>query len=455
LAAEVTRWVRGLADGDGFTIAGLGADGLILWRVWRDYNGVPRYDGPVQGASPGNAQSAQVLARAAQASAPGLVVCTAGEGTLPAQAMSLLREVLPSVLGFHCQQPLEGYLSDACRSDPLTRWYELVVLRVGDDGRVRMGTLPLFERGQTRGDTVQLRVRCLGDEREGRTAFAVVAYEPGGGYRLLSRKSAHVPRGKYELIAELAGPGDVSFGGLWAELRDDERTWEDVVALVPGTLTLLPPAHLIVAIEVSGVPGTVLERIDRAEQLIRCAEDADNRPHVSVVTYGPHAVHRADPEEPVRVLTWAGTGQVALEALATLAERGAVSGGYSRAAQLECMLAIVAERLGQPGRGDARRPALATIGSRSPFPRVVDRATEIIPCPRRRDWLAEARRLAAHPGMTSGIITDRDEGGAHWRELGRDVTASLDAVDIRAFAAGLRLVNGTDPQASFPVAVWA
>jgi hypothetical protein len=138
----------------------------------------------------------------------------------------------------------------------------------------------------------------------------------------------------------------------------------------------------------------------------------------------------------VHTLEWEATAQSALDTLGALASRGALPKGYPHAAQLECVLAEVANRL----TGREGRPVLVTAGARPPHPPFPDAATSIIPCPRRGDGLAILDRLATrYPAMSFCAIRDAGSEDMLWDQLGRDVANGyFYAPDI---AARLRLTG--------------
>ena len=204
-----------------------------------------------------------------------------------------------------------------------------------------------------------------------------------------------IPPGTYELTAELVRPGKVRFTGLPVPLRDDPRDWGEIVRSVPDRLERPQPAHLIIAIESSGAAPIVRERIGRAEQLVRCVYGhPDNQARFSLLCYGPHAVHRSDPDVAVTCLAWGEGAGSTLDILRGLAEREPAPMGYPSAAQIECMLAEVIARLGTPGGGEDR-PVLVTIGARTAFPRLVNPQGSFLAEERLAGWGAVA---SAVPG---------------------------------------------------------
>ena len=254
----------------------------------------------------------------------------------------------------------------------------------------------MFPRGAQRGDEEQLTVHCGRSDTTG-TVFAVVARDQMLTYWLVSKQSAVIPPATYELTAELLRPGKVRFTGLLVDLRDDPRDWDEIIRTVPDRLELPQPTHLIIAIECSGAAPDVRDRIGRAEQLVRyVARQPDNQAVFSLLGYGPHAVHRTDPDVPVTSLAWRDGATDMLDVLGRLADAEPAPLGYPAAAQIECLLAEVISRLGTPGGGedssgpgDHRRPPGVSQ------PRV--NSSRIIPC-RKNDWRDGVLWLAAVPG---------------------------------------------------------
>jgi hypothetical protein len=331
--------------------------------------------------------------------------------------------------------------------DVLTQWYELVVLRRTRSGRLVLEGCQLFPPNAQRGDRQSFTVRCESSGGSG-TVFAIVTYEPPRNFRLVSVESASLAPGRYELAAELMRPDVIRFHGLPSELRADHRSWQDLVGAIPARIDMYQPAHLICAVEVSGTPDQVQERLFRIEQLIGQVTAEERMLSVSLISYGPHSFDRKVPEEPARMLTWASASDEALYALEGLTDRGATETGYSRAAQLECALAKVAGRItGQHGR-----PVLVTVGSRPPFPHRMDPVSEILPCPDRKNWRRAVQQIGVHPGITFGAIHDRGPDDEEiWRCLGSDAIAHLKAVNMRRFAASLGLLSPTVQPVPFPI----
>lgn len=352
-------------------------------------------------------------------------------------------------------------LADVLRHDPLTLSYELLVQRRAADGYLDNLTIMLFPRGARRGDREDIALLCERSDAGG-TVFAVVARDDLLAYQLVSKQSAAFPPGTYGVTAELVQPGRVRFTGLPVDLHDDPRDWAEIARSVPSQLTHAAPAHLIVAIESSGEEPDVRERIGRAEQLIRCVSPhPDIQVRFSLLSYGPHAVHRTDPDVPVTSLAWGEDAAGILESLQWLSERIPAPAGYPAAAQIECMLAEVVTRLGTPGGGEDR-PVLVTIGARPAFPSQVN-SSRIIPC-RKHDWRAELLRLQRYQGIAFGAIRDRSPGGGHnggqsapgapdnevWMHLGATVFTWLDTVDVPGFAAALGLASSSPPSMPLP-----
>jgi len=146
------------------------------------------------------------------------------------------------------------------------------------------------------------------------------------------------------------------------------------------------------------------------------------------------------------VLTWAQGGGAALAALNNLKNRvrarDAVEEGYMRAAQLECVLATVAEELARQD-GQGARPVVVTIASRAAFPHQLDPVSEIVPCPERNDWRRILGELLEHPGIAFGLISDHDPDEEIWTHLSSGAFASMTDVvfNVQLFAERLGLLS--------------
>jgi hypothetical protein len=348
-------------------------------------------------------------------------------------------------------EPYSGSAAPAAPGEepPATRlaeWYNVMGLRRSPSGNLHLGLLPLFAPGTPSGERVSFTARCAPTDEHG-TVFAVVAELPNGERRrrqLRSVQSARVPPGVYQVTAELLYPypGHVRFYGLPTMPRDDPRRWSSIMAAVPHRLgDGAGPAHLIAAIEISGSPELVAERIDCARRLvIHVADQAHVPVSYSVITYGPHSinVHNRDyPEIPVITLAWADTSDVAIDALARLGRRPVVTSGYTAAAQVECVLAELDGRL----TGAEGRPVIVTAGGRPAHPPTVD-AAGLIPCIYRNDWRRYIDRLARHAGIAYGAIHDNGFPNDLWRFLGNDIGAAIDDFSAPEFALALGLTAG-------------
>jgi hypothetical protein len=445
--------VRGLGASDTFTIAELAAEGVIVWGIRRAPNGTPHATFwptvPWSPALEDDRLPHPDLDRIARAAGEVHVVFvyTAPDGSPAVAALNWLRTVYPAASVFRYADSLGELLRSVFADDPLTQPYELVALRQTRSGRLELSGCQLFPRGAKRGDRHQLTVRCGPSDEHG-TVFAVVAAASGRQFRLVSVESARLDPGIYRLTAELRRPGAVRFHGLPTRLRKDHRTWPDLIASVPAQLEAPRLVHLVCAIEVSGTDEQLHSRLDRVGQLIRSVTDtAGDHVRVSLISYGPHSFDRAEPEEPTLVLTWAQDPEKALFMLDRLQAQGTARSGYPRAAQLECVLAEIAERLsGQEGR-----PVLVTVGTRPAFPCRVDPVSEILPCPHRNDWRVALRRLREYRGIAFGAICDPGPAEEIWTHLGRDAFAHLDIVDVHGFAACLDLLGSTVERVPFPL----
>ena len=332
----------------------------------------------------------------------------------------------------------------------LEQRYELVVLEQAPDHRLELSTIGLFHPGAGQGARSPFRVRCAPGPGESGTAFVVVMCSRPQDYEILSIQTIKVPPGTYDVTARLVASGEVRFSGPPGRWLGDPRSWSEIVATIPDQLDQQTPTHLIVAIELSGDPDLVLERIDRTAQLIRrAAEGTGEALRVSLLSYGPHRIHREDVEQSARILSWAQTSNDVLAELTLLTEQPCPPLGYWRAAQLECVLIMLTTRI-KPSEG---RPVLVTVGSRPAFPPHLDSASEIIPCPKRHDWRTAWGTLARHADIAFGAI--RDEGGDDevWSFLGRSASVQLNTADLHRFTADLGLSGDKVPSIGLPLAV--
>ncbi len=439
--------VKSLADNMVLMIVEFAGPGVVAWEVRRDQCGTPRgrhwqpvpwgefYD---QDALSGT-RLGQFMQRFDRPRL--LLICSETHDPAARRAFAMAMAMADGTPAFACQERFEELLGRVLAAAPLTQWYELIALRQALSGRLVFTSIPLFPPGARRGDRKPFSIRCEPGDEYG-TVFALAAIESADRNRLLSLQSVNLTAGTYNLTAELRRPGVVRFDGLPATLRPEGRGWPALIASVPDQLHPLHPSHLICAVEVSGTVAQVRDRLDRVDQLIRtAARGTEQRLSVSLITYGSHAVHWDSPGEPTRVLTWAQTGVEALEQLWRLEGRDAADIGYPRAAQLECALTGIAERLtGQEGR-----PVLVTVGSRPAFPPRVDPKTEIIPCPDKNDWRRALHRLLEHPGIAFGAISEHNPDEGIWTSLGSDAFAPVNAFDPRRFAAELGLASVNIP----------
>ena len=181
------------------------------------------------------------------------------------------------------------------------------------------------------------------------------------------------------------------------------------------------------------------DRLRASQALIETvADEAQDRLSVSLIAYGPHSFDTAIPDTEPLVLTWAGTSDQALMQLGRLRAQGPANIGYPAAAQLECVLTLVAQRLDdQEGR-----PVLVAAGSRPSFPPRQDPVTGILPCPHRHDWQrAIARLVQQFKGISFGAIHDRETLEGIWTHLGSRAVMRPDTLNIRDFAPLLGLLS--------------
>ena len=454
LLRGLTDRIAALGEKDGLLLTELVPGGVHVTVVRRDEAGIPQALNrpllPWVSLYADGVLDEDELRRsiAAEAAAPHVIVCRAGVGPESLHALAALRSAHPDTTTLSTTVPVAELIGSAIAETPLTQGHELVVLRRTRSGKLLLGGWQLFKPGDRRGDRCPLTMVCMPADSRG-TVLALVASVAPREFRLLSVRSARIAPGTYRLTAELRGPGQVDFHGLPGSLEAEQRSWPELIAMVPEELPQLAPAHLICAIEASGSPEEVRQRIVQVRQLISLIADRRNTElSVSVIGYGPHAVSRGEIDEPPAVLAWAASASAAAAALSRLPTRSADLPGYASAAQLECVLAEIGTRLhgGQHGR-----PVLVTAGSRPPFPPRVNPRLAIIPCPRRRDWRRSLAELREQPGITFGAIRDAEPDGI-WEGLSRDAFTRRNAAADATFAVGLGLLSPTAQRIPFPLA---
>jgi len=448
-----------------FTVAEFAVGAASIFEISRDEHGTPsavrwRYaceDGALQVEGEDRWSGAMAdPERFYRCVAPRFIVRT--PQPLPSGLAGLLSGPRPGVPVYTCEAPLAELLRAAVRESPLVLGYELAVLKRGPASQTGPARLvltgqPLFSPGETQGRQVSIRVTCEPTDAEG-TAFAVVTREPrpdlprqAQQLRPLQIQAAVVPPGSYDLTAVLVRPGQVRFQGLPAALGSPGRSWEELERLVPGQLATQEPVHLGCLIELCGGDDRLKQRLYRLEELISRAQIGARPLRVSVVAYGAHGVAWKVEDAPPEIRAWAAPGDQAINALRGLVGRQPDEREYQRAAQLECALALVRERLAATGG----RPVIVTAGGRPAHPPGLDTSSLIIPCPRWVDGMSELGRLLGMPGITLGALRDPTCRGGIWDQLGQHAVATVDdAVDMESFAAGLGLCVATQT-VPFPV----
>ena len=477
IVAGLTRDITRLPVGKALTIAEFSAPGVTVWTVRPDKCGIPRVmhrryewsslrswdllnEGELLDRVRPEDENLIVLARTGPRQPTN---ATNGDVQDPDHAFTLAEEKYPHAAAFSTAASVDDLLGEATARVPLppSLWYELVVLRRRRSGRLELTAQQLFLPEARRGDIRAFTVQCAPSDSAG-TAFAVVARDAALSFELVSMTSARIPPGTYHVTATLLRPGVVRFDGLPTRLSADDRSWLDIGAVLPDSLDVISPAHLVVAVERCGTADEVRARLERASQLFDEVSAGAGPVMYSLVTYASHSHNRMKPDEPVTVHAWqhSDTSQVERE-LRALRGRDPAQTLYPRAAQVECMLAEVAEQLRETGSTPGR-PVLVTIGNKPASPPRVDPVTGILPCPRRNNWAAVFESLAdTYQGMAFGLIRDHDEDDGPlsdrsfdiWRRLGADGHASLDRFDARRFAVGLGLLVATPQHLPLPLAV--
>lgn len=466
-----------LAAGETLIIAEFHTSNATVWRVSVDECGVPHvrchsatWDSLQQ---QGRLDERAVLAFIRPDEGMPLVLIRTGprfgypvEGDAD-RALDVARQAYePTARAFRCETPVDDLLKEATARVPLPSsvWYELIMLSRRQSGGIELAAEQLFLPEERRGEIRELTVQVEPSDHHG-TVFAVAARNPASEFQLLSMQSAAVKPGTYRITARLARPGVVRFDGLPVALQPERRSWPEVIATIPERVEVVPPAHLIIAIETLGSPEDFQERVYRASQL---ASDVAAAPNTavcfSVLTYGAHLHDRAAADEPVRALCEAEPDAGMLErCLEWLHTRPPARPGRTPGAQVECLLAEVTELLRKPRVSSAGRPVLVTIGGLPAFPHRTDLSSSLLPCPWKQDWRALLRGLSrSHAGMAFGAIRDGKEDDDDffnadpadiWRFLGNDAYVRASAFDPHQFAVDLGLLSSTLTYLPFPLAV--
>ena len=467
--AELTELIARLPSDEALTIADFSSTKVTRWEIRADQCGTPRvkYDSMSWTAlrdDDGRLIDRKLSRFLAPADGGRLLLAGGGTEVDPLRAGRALRmahgrygHARPLALGMAAS--VDDLLREATARVPLPQWYELVLLERRPSGRLKLTAMQLFARGERRRATRTFQVRCEPSGPAG-TTFAVVARDGPHFSGVVSTASAKIEPGVYTLTATLQRPGVVSFSGLPVGPQRDTRSWAEVRATVPERIRDFGPAHLIVAVETCGSQQQVAAHLDRAGQLIsNVAGGTECLVRFSLLAYGAHPHDLRVDDHPVTVLAWAQPDQVVLGHLPVLREHPRVQPDrYTRAANIECMLAEVARRLQEPQRKAsegpaAGRPVLVTVGTRRAFPSAIDPRSEILPCPWGNDWHRFFRWLTEdHKEMMFGAICGTQDTEV-WRLLGKDASAELAALDARQFAADLRLLRAAAEHVPFPMAM--
>jgi hypothetical protein len=453
LISVLAERVATLAEGEAFVVAELSTDGVKKWKIKREPNGTPKclhwepepwlslYD---------NGELDETKLREVvlpSNGAPVLLVQTSVDGPRAGDAYRRLRNDAQVGLAVACPDSLETSIGRILIDDPLTQFYELVVVSLSKSGRCELSAYQLFRPDSVRGDRVRVRVRCEPSGELG-TAFAIASRGRSGSFHLVSITLIKIIPGIYDITAELRGAGRVRFTGLDGDVLSERRRWSELIGSLPARLKLVPRGHLVCLVETSGAAEAVADRLDRVEQLVEVLPGAA----VSLITYGPHAVGRDYKDGPLTVLAWAESTSKVLGHVQELRELAPMPTGYPPAAQVECALTEVADLLARKEKETAwldRRLAVVTIGARPAFPPRRDLSPpHIIPCPARHDWRSALMRISKYPpGVAFGAIVDQDTQHVIWERLGHDALAVAGSVfDARSFAGRLGLIDpGADP----------
>jgi hypothetical protein len=341
-------------------------------------------------------------------------------------------------------------LRDVIANSPIRQRYELVLGRA-DPGRNRilLSSAELFPPGAKRGTTADLTVLNACTDECG-TILAVVARGNGDSRtpRLLSADSIRLEPGPQRILAELVYPGQVRFIEP-ADAIPDHRSLPELMAAIPSTLNTAGRAHLVCAVDVTGLASRVAERLYQVEKFmleIRRHLPAAGRLSVGLVAFGAHRAKNRGIDDRVVVTDWTSDPNDAARSLGKL---GAAPPDEDRAAQVEDALAEIERRL-HAGH-EYRLTSVVIFGDGQPYPA---RATETMrACPRGYDWESTLAALKRQ-GCRIAVVRDNPSGpgAAAWRRLGSGTVFSADGFEAEAVSRDVGLLVPTLEHMPFPLA---
>jgi hypothetical protein len=435
LAAAVADLSRDLR----LTIVDMVAVTTSVYQVTLDTLGVPR-------VLPATAQD---LGSLDTTDGMPLVICAAPGAELPESIQPLVHDRPLSLVRVTRGTNVRATLQDVIADSPIRQRYELVLGRPdGDRNRIMLSSAELFPAGVKRGAVADLTVRSVCTD-EGGTVFAVVAREDGDSYTLglLSADSIRLEPGPQRLLAELIHPGQVRFIEP-SGVAPDQRSWPELIAAIPSSLTT-GRAHLICAVDVTGVATRVAARLYQVEKFmmeIRRHFPATGQLRVSLVAFGAHREKNRGIDDRVVVTDWASDLDDAAKSLGKL---GAAPPDEDHVAQIEDALAEIERRL-HAGHED-RRTSVVIFGDGQPYPA---RATETLrACPKGCDWESTLGALKRR-GYRIAAVRDNPSGpGARaWRRLGSGTVFPANGFEPGTVSRDVGLVVPALEHMPFPLA---
>jgi hypothetical protein len=372
-------------------------------------------------------------------------VCTAPDAAVPDSIKLLLHDWPHALIQVDPGTDVPRVLREAVDKSAIRQPYHLVTgwtapLR----GRVLLSSIELFPVGEARGATREVRVRSVCTDTTG-TVLAVVAIDDGMP-RLISAHSVQLGPGPLTIQAILAAPGKVVFikpEGATA----DPRTWSTLIDAVPPSLNSAGPAHLVCAVDITGLASAVAARLWRVEALIKELHSRHPVPHhlkVSVVAYGAHR-SQGEADDRVVVTDWMSDPETAALSLGRL---GAARTSEDRAAQVEDALTEIHRRLRVTS--GSLQTVLVVAGDAQPYPAS---NTDAIPeCPNGHDWEGILSALESI-GCKRAAIRDRltGHGAGAWLRLGAGKVHAGDELNPVAFGQDVGLIVPTLNHMPFPM----
>jgi hypothetical protein len=434
LAEKIRDAISNISNGSRLTLVDLASGPIAAYQVWPDSLGVPRL----------RVIDASDLGASGITGEMPFLVCAAPGAPVPDVIQLLLHDRPHALIRVDQGTDVRQALDEAIGWSAIRHPYHLVTGRAdAQRNRVLLSSVELFRAGEVRGARKGVVVRSVCTDATG-TVLAVVAMD-NGAPQLVSADRVRLDPGQWTIQAMLTAPGEVEFIRLKGVCADP-RPWPALIAAVPPTLNSAGEAHLVCAVDVTGLASAVAARLYRVEGLIKEVYSQHPLPDhlkVSVIAYGAHR-SRGQADDRVVVADWMADPQSAASSLGRL---GAARPGEDRAAQVEDALAEIHRRLS--GTSGTRRTALVVVGDAQPYPG----STDAIPqCPNGHDWEDLLSRLDSL-GCTRAAIRDKPtgHGASAWLQLGAGMVYPADELDAIALGQDLGLIVPTLDHMPFPM----